>query len=233
MQHHNQYPYIPNLLMSSEALTNIEPALTNIEPAPTSPISASAHNLAKATWNDLVHSFEGPFDTKENRIMDLKIYLHEKCLSLSHGLRNANHTQTIDLADIYGRFSYEDNLILRRYPKTKKTLLITPSDTPISIAFFSNNIIQDFQENSDNEADERTSEEYLRYLELEFYERALLDEEEVSDDEEIHKRSSNYWAESSAYTATISLIEETHSRTEGEKDDMITEATVSKTTDLQ
>ncbi|GJX73755.1 hypothetical protein Tco_0312350 [Tanacetum coccineum] len=46
MQHHNQYPYIPNLLMSSEALTNIEPALTNIEPAPTSPISASAHNLA-------------------------------------------------------------------------------------------------------------------------------------------------------------------------------------------
>ncbi|GKG45905.1 hypothetical protein Tco_0498351, partial [Tanacetum coccineum] len=28
---------------------------------------------AKATWTDLVHSFEGPSDTKENRIMDLKL----------------------------------------------------------------------------------------------------------------------------------------------------------------
>nr|GEZ55727.1 hypothetical protein [Tanacetum cinerariifolium] len=30
------------------------------------------------------------------------------------GLRNANHTQTLDLADIYGRFVCEDNLIQRR-----------------------------------------------------------------------------------------------------------------------
>ncbi|GKA22675.1 hypothetical protein Tco_0708637 [Tanacetum coccineum] len=29
--------------------------------------------LAKETWTDLVHSFEGPSDTKENRIMDLKL----------------------------------------------------------------------------------------------------------------------------------------------------------------
>ncbi|GJX08045.1 hypothetical protein Tco_0195977 [Tanacetum coccineum] len=28
---------------------------------------------AKAVWTDLVHCFEGPFDTKENRIMDLKL----------------------------------------------------------------------------------------------------------------------------------------------------------------
>ncbi|GKE56486.1 hypothetical protein Tco_1495671 [Tanacetum coccineum] len=27
----------------------------------------------KETWTDLVHSFEGPLDTKENRIMDLKL----------------------------------------------------------------------------------------------------------------------------------------------------------------
>ncbi|GJS57196.1 hypothetical protein Tco_0651980, partial [Tanacetum coccineum] len=32
----------------------------------------------------------------------------------------------------------------------------------------------DFLENSDDEADERTSEEYLKYLEIEFHERALL-----------------------------------------------------------
>nr|GEV24569.1 retrovirus-related Pol polyprotein from transposon TNT 1-94 [Tanacetum cinerariifolium] len=113
---------------------------------------------AKATWTDLVHSFEGPSDTKENRIMDLKpkyqtfrakpteslsqTYtryktllnnlvndgvnlskheinvgfvnsLPEKWLTFSQGLRNANHTQTLDLDDIYGRFVYEDNLIQR------------------------------------------------------------------------------------------------------------------------
>ncbi|GJX35671.1 retrovirus-related pol polyprotein from transposon TNT 1-94 [Tanacetum coccineum] len=91
------------------------------------------------------------------------------------GLRNANHTQTIDLAYIYGRFVYEDNIIQRRYSDTKKALITTPSSTPISTAFFSNNVIQDFQENSDDEIDERTSEEYLRDLDIEYHERALLE----------------------------------------------------------
>ncbi|GJW95758.1 hypothetical protein Tco_0175430 [Tanacetum coccineum] len=104
---------------------------------------------AKETWTDLVHSFEGPLDTKENRIMDMKLeyqtfraksteslsqtYTHyktllnelandgvnlskhkisvgfmnslpEKWLTFSQGLRNANHTQTLDLADIDRRF---------------------------------------------------------------------------------------------------------------------------------
>ncbi|GJT80226.1 hypothetical protein Tco_1054568 [Tanacetum coccineum] len=58
--------------------------------------------------------------------------------------------------------------------------------------------INDFQENSDDEVDERTSEEYLRDLDIEYHERALLenskrlaaetfdwDEEEVSDEEEV------------------------------------------------
>ncbi|GJY36909.1 retrovirus-related pol polyprotein from transposon TNT 1-94 [Tanacetum coccineum] len=40
--------------------------------------------------------------------------LPEKWLTFSQGLRNANHTQTLDLADIYGRFVYEDNLIQKR-----------------------------------------------------------------------------------------------------------------------
>ncbi|GJT75549.1 retrovirus-related pol polyprotein from transposon TNT 1-94 [Tanacetum coccineum] len=105
---------------------------------------------AKETWTDLVHSFEGPLDTKENRIMDMKLeyqtfraksteslsqtYTHyktllnelandgvnlskheisvgfvnslpEKWLNFSQGLRNANHTQTLDLADIDRRSS--------------------------------------------------------------------------------------------------------------------------------
>ncbi|GJZ34880.1 hypothetical protein Tco_0580697 [Tanacetum coccineum] len=100
--------------------------------------------------------------------------LPEKWLSFSQGLRNANHIQTLDLADIYRRFVYEDNLILRRYPESKKATITAPSTTPISTAFFSNNIDQDFQENYDDEIDERTSEDYLRDLDIEFYEIALL-----------------------------------------------------------
>ncbi|GJT74910.1 retrovirus-related pol polyprotein from transposon TNT 1-94 [Tanacetum coccineum] len=160
-----------------------------------------------------------PSDTKENRIMDLKLKyqtfraksteslsqtytryktllnelandgvnlskheinvgfmnsLPEKWLTFSQGQRNANHTQTLNLANIYVRFVYEDNLIQRRYFDTKKALITTPSSTAISIAFFSNNVIQDFQENSDDEVDERSSEEYLRDLDIEYHERALL-----------------------------------------------------------
>ncbi|GKC35083.1 hypothetical protein Tco_1047467 [Tanacetum coccineum] len=92
----------------------------------------------------------------------------KKWLTFSHGLRNANHTQTLNLADIYGRFVYEDNLIQRRYSKTKKALITTPSSTAISTAFFSNNVIQDFQENSNDEVDEMSSEEYLRDLDIEY-----------------------------------------------------------------
>ncbi|GJV38160.1 hypothetical protein Tco_1410637 [Tanacetum coccineum] len=123
---------------------------------------------AKATWTDLVHSFEGPADTKKYRIMDLKLKyqtfrakpteslsqtytryktllnklandgvnlskheinvgfvnsLPEKWLTFSQRLRNANHTQTLDLVDIYRRVVYEDNLIQRRYSDSKKALL--------------------------------------------------------------------------------------------------------------
>ncbi|GJU74516.1 retrovirus-related pol polyprotein from transposon TNT 1-94 [Tanacetum coccineum] len=100
--------------------------------------------------------------------------LPEKWITFSQGLRNANHTQTLDLADIYGSFVYEDNLIQIRYSDTKKALITTSSSTPISTAFFSNNVIQDFQENSNDKVDERSSEEYLRHLDIEYHKRALL-----------------------------------------------------------
>nr|GEX11308.1 retrovirus-related Pol polyprotein from transposon TNT 1-94 [Tanacetum cinerariifolium] len=182
--------------------------------------SAISCEITKATWTDLVYSFEGPSDTKENKIMDLKLEyqtfrakpseslsqtytryktllneltndgvnlfkheinvgfvnsLPEKWLSFSEGLRNANHTMTLDLAYIYEMFVYEDNLIQRRYSDTKKALITTPSSTAISTAFFSNDVTQDFQENSYDEVAERSSEEYLRDLDIEFHERALLE----------------------------------------------------------
>ncbi|GJX12400.1 retrovirus-related pol polyprotein from transposon TNT 1-94 [Tanacetum coccineum] len=150
---------------------------------------------AKETWTDLVHSFEGPLDTKENRIMDLKLeyqtfraksteslsqtYTRYKTLLneiANDGVNLSKHEiNTLDLADIYGRVVYEDNLIQRRYFDTKKALITTPLSFAISTAFFSNNVIQDFQENFDDEIDERSSKEYLRDLELKYHERALLE----------------------------------------------------------
>ncbi|GJT78480.1 integrase, catalytic region, zinc finger, CCHC-type containing protein [Tanacetum coccineum] len=121
---------------------------------------------AKETWTDLVYSFEGPSDTKENRIMDMKLEyqtfrakytgslsqtytryktmlkklandgvnlskheinvgfinsLPKKWLTFSQGLRNANHTQTLDLADIYGRHTREEATILRDLVKHVKS----------------------------------------------------------------------------------------------------------------
>ncbi|GJW25511.1 hypothetical protein Tco_0039322 [Tanacetum coccineum] len=156
---------------------------------------------SKETWTDLIHSFEGPSDTKENRIMDLKLEyqtfraksseshsqtytryktllnelandgvnlskneinvgfvnsLPEKWLTFSQGLRNSNHTQTLDLADIYRRFVYEDNLIQRRY-SDKKRLLLLFSQALQFYCFFSNNVIQEFQENSDDKSSSNSS----------------------------------------------------------------------------
>ncbi|GKA09336.1 retrovirus-related pol polyprotein from transposon TNT 1-94 [Tanacetum coccineum] len=96
-------------------------------------------------------------------------------LTKREGLRNANHIQTLNLADIYERFVYEANLIQRRYSDTKKALITTPSSTAISTAFFSNNVVLDFPKNSDDEVDERYSEEYLRDLDIEYHERTLLE----------------------------------------------------------
>ncbi|GKC97202.1 hypothetical protein Tco_1167477 [Tanacetum coccineum] len=135
---------------------------------------------AKETWTDLAKSTESlsqtytRYKTLLNELANDGVNLSkheinvgfmnslpEKWLTFSQGLRNANHTQTLDLADIYGRFVYEDNLIQKRYSDIKKALITTPSSTLISTTFFSNNVIQYFQENSDDEVDKRTSEEYM------------------------------------------------------------------------
>ncbi|GJW79978.1 retrovirus-related pol polyprotein from transposon TNT 1-94 [Tanacetum coccineum] len=149
---------------------------------------------AKDTWTDLVHSFESPFDTKENKIMDLKLeyqtfkaktsetpsqtYTRYKTLLnevANDGVTLSKNEINVGFVNsLPEKFVYEDNLISRRYLDTKKALNTTPLDSPISTTFFSNNIVQDFQENSDDEADERTSEEYLIDLDIEFHERALL-----------------------------------------------------------
>ncbi|GJW01485.1 hypothetical protein Tco_1556736 [Tanacetum coccineum] len=103
------------------------------------------------------------------------------------------------------RFIYEDNLIQISYSDTKKALITTPSSTTISTAFFSNIVIQDFQENSDDEVDESSSEEYLRDLDIEYHERALL------------AHSKYYKAEYKKMKAKLALLEASPSSSQNPK----------------
>ncbi|GJQ99895.1 hypothetical protein Tco_0522880 [Tanacetum coccineum] len=57
--------------------------------------SVISFEIAKATWINLVHSFKGPFDTKENRIIDLKLeYQTFKAKSSKTFLQTYTHYKT-------------------------------------------------------------------------------------------------------------------------------------------
>ncbi|GKD89352.1 hypothetical protein Tco_1364859, partial [Tanacetum coccineum] len=91
---------------------------------------------AKETWTDLVHSFEGPSDTKKNRIMDLKLE--------------------------YQTFRAKSNECLSQtYTAIRPCSMSLPMMVLTSLNTKSIYLWKDFQENSDDEVDERTSEEYL------------------------------------------------------------------------
>ncbi|GJZ76011.1 hypothetical protein Tco_0640476 [Tanacetum coccineum] len=132
--------------------------------------SVISYKIAKATWTNLVHNFEGPSDTKENKFMDLKLEyqtfrdkhteslsqtytfyktllnelandggnlskheinvgfvnsLHKKWLTFSYRLRNANHTPTLDLVNIYG--SQADPKIQKDYKAEYKKMKAKPA----------------------------------------------------------------------------------------------------------
>ncbi|GJS71791.1 hypothetical protein Tco_0704632 [Tanacetum coccineum] len=102
------------------------------EAKPTESLSQT-YTRYKTLLNEL--AYDGDKLSKHEINVGFVNSLSEKWLTFSYGLRNANHTQTLDLADIFG-------------------------STAISTAFFSNNVIQDFQENSDDEVDERSMTGY-------------------------------------------------------------------------
>ncbi|GJR89737.1 hypothetical protein Tco_0213748 [Tanacetum coccineum] len=188
---------------------------------------------AKSTWDDLILYHEGPFDVKESRVMDLKLYyntfkfkegksliqtftrykalmnelvndgiklskleintgfinrLPKKWLSFCQSLKNTNNVKDSELASLFGKIKYEENLIDSIYETEKNKSLV--SATPLSTAFFSSSIVQDFQDSHDDEEDTRSSHEYLNDLEEEYQARELtklnvtnVDEEEVSSDD--------------------------------------------------
>ncbi|GJV14561.1 hypothetical protein Tco_1359884 [Tanacetum coccineum] len=138
----------------------------------------------KSTWDDLILYHEGPSNVKESRVMDLKLcyntFKFKKGESLTQTFtrytalmnENTNHVKDFELASLFGKLKYEENLINSIYETEKSKSLV--SATPLSTAFISTSIFQDFQNSPDDEEDTRSSHEYLNDLEEEYQARALL-----------------------------------------------------------
>ncbi|GJS17991.1 hypothetical protein Tco_0412463 [Tanacetum coccineum] len=98
--------------------------------------------------------------------------LPKKWLSFCQSLRNTNHMKDSELASLFGKLKYEENLIDSIYETKKNKSLVTA--IPMSTAFFSSSIVQDFQDSPDDEENTKSSQEYLNDLEEEYQARALL-----------------------------------------------------------
>ncbi|GJX48664.1 retrovirus-related pol polyprotein from transposon TNT 1-94 [Tanacetum coccineum] len=68
---------------------------------------------------------------------------------------NTNHVKDFELASLFGKLKYEENLIDSIYETEKNKLLV--SATPLSTAFFSTSIVQDFQDSPNDEEDTRST----------------------------------------------------------------------------
>ncbi|GJR52171.1 hypothetical protein Tco_1402692 [Tanacetum coccineum] len=98
--------------------------------------------------------------------------LLKKWLSFCQSLRNTNHVKESELASLFSNPKYKENLIDNIYETEKKKSMV--SATPLTTAFISTSIVQDFQDSPDDEEDTRSSQEYMDDLEEEYQARALL-----------------------------------------------------------
>ncbi|GKC78040.1 hypothetical protein Tco_1128814 [Tanacetum coccineum] len=142
----------------------------------------------KSTWVDLILYHDRPSDVKESRVIDLKLcyntfkfkedkywfykWVTKKWLAFCQSLKNTNHVKESELASLFGKLKYEENLINNIYNTNQEKTLVPA--TPLSTAFFSSFIVQDFQDSLDDEHDTRSSHEYMNDLEEEYQVRALL-----------------------------------------------------------
>nr|GEX82793.1 hypothetical protein [Tanacetum cinerariifolium] len=85
------------------------------------------------------------------------------------GSSDVKESRVMDLKLCYNTFKFKEDSL---YETEKNKSLV--STTPLSTAFFSTSIVQDFQDSPDNEEDTRSSHEYLNDLEEEYQVRALL-----------------------------------------------------------
>ncbi|GKD37718.1 hypothetical protein Tco_1257925 [Tanacetum coccineum] len=110
---------------------------------------------AKSTWDDLI-LYKALMNELVNdgiKLSKLEINtgfingLPKKWLSFCQSLRNTNHVKDSELASLFGKLKYEENLIDSIYETEKNKSLI--STTPLSTTFFSTSIVQDFQDSLD------------------------------------------------------------------------------------
>ncbi|GJW75944.1 retrovirus-related pol polyprotein from transposon TNT 1-94 [Tanacetum coccineum] len=135
---------------------------------------------AKSTWHDLILYKDLMNELVNDGIKLLKLKINtgfinglpKKWLSFCQSLRNKNHVQDSELASLFSKLKYEENLIDNIYETEKNKSLV--SATPLSTAFFSSSIVHDFQDSPHDEEDTRSSQEYLNDLEEEYKARALL-----------------------------------------------------------
>ncbi|GJZ12090.1 ribonuclease H-like domain-containing protein [Tanacetum coccineum] len=95
----------------------------------------------KALMNDLVN--DGIKLSKLEINIGFKNRLPKKWLSFCQSLRYTNHVKDSELASLCGKLKYEENLIDNIYETEKTKSLVFA--TPLSTAFFSTSIVQDFQ----------------------------------------------------------------------------------------
>ncbi|GJS32339.1 hypothetical protein Tco_0530721 [Tanacetum coccineum] len=81
--------------------------------------------------------------------------LPKKWLSFCQSLKNTNHVKYSELASLFGKLKYEENLIDNIYETEKNKSLV--SATSLSTAFISTSIFQDFQDSLDDEEDTRST----------------------------------------------------------------------------
>ncbi|GJZ11628.1 hypothetical protein Tco_0546387 [Tanacetum coccineum] len=133
---------------------------------------------AKSTWEDLLLYHEGPFDVKENRVIDVKL-----CYSTFKFKEGENLTQTFSrykalinelVNDGIKLLKLEINIGFNKVSEMLTMLRIMSLLLYLANSSMKKTSLTDFQDNPNDKKDTRSSQEYMNDLEMEFHERALL-----------------------------------------------------------
>ncbi|GJY01402.1 retrovirus-related pol polyprotein from transposon TNT 1-94 [Tanacetum coccineum] len=133
---------------------------------------------AKSTWDGLILYHEGPFDVKESRVMDLKLWYNafkfKECESLTQTLTRykALMNELVNVGIKLSKLEINTGFInglpkkwLAFCQSLRNTNHVKESELPS---------LFDFQDSPDDEEDTRSSQEYMNDLEEEYQVRALL-----------------------------------------------------------
>ncbi|GJS55009.1 retrovirus-related pol polyprotein from transposon TNT 1-94 [Tanacetum coccineum] len=117
-----------------------------------------------STWENLILYHEGPYDVKENRVMDLKL-----CYNTFRFKEGENLTQT------FTRYKALMNKLLNDGIKLSKLeIILVHQWVTKEAAKFLPKSHKCYPYSLDDEEDTRSSQEYMNDLEIKFHERALL-----------------------------------------------------------